>query len=120
MYKDEFIEKLNNIGWDKSQYIILSGGSMLMRGLKTQTHDFDLSVSKNLAEKIGLYNSPKNKDGVYIPFDMAEATDDMDKIEFDLVNGFQCQSLQSILRYKKNRGLSKDLRDIPIIEAVLA
>ena len=41
MEKQEFIEKLNNFGFPKTEFVILSGGSLLLRGLREETADFE-------------------------------------------------------------------------------
>jgi len=42
--------------------------------------------------------------------------DDFDKIQFDVVDGYQCESLDSILKFKRKMGRPKDLVDIKNIE----
>ena len=119
MNKKEFIAKLEEINWPKEEYIILSGGSLLLRGLREETADLDLTVTKRLAKEINLYDLPQDEKGYYLPHENVQTLDDFDKFEFDVVDGYQCETLESILAFKKQKMRPKDLKDIEIIEAAL-
>jgi hypothetical protein len=119
MNKAEYIAGLEKLGLPKSEYIILSGGSLLLRGLRETSADFDLCATKKLAEQIDLYHAPKDDKGFYTPFKNCQMLDDFDRIEYDIVDGYQCESLQSILAFKKRMNRPKDKIDIAKIEAVL-
>ena len=45
--------------------------------------------------------------------------DDFDKFKFDIVEGYQCETLESILAFKKRVNRPKDLKDIKAIERYL-
>ena len=45
--------------------------------------------------------------------------DDYDEKEFDLVDGYQCETLESILEFKKRLRRPKDLKDIVKIKKAL-
>ncbi|MDO5451635.1 MAG: hypothetical protein Q4F56_00925 [Candidatus Saccharibacteria bacterium] len=119
MDKKEFIAALEELGWPKNEYVILSGGSLLLRGLRETTADIDVSLSKHLAEEINLYDAPQDEKGYYNPRENVQAFDDSDKKEFDIVDGYQCETLESILAFKKKMMRPKDLKDIEKIEAAL-
>ena len=119
MNKEEFVARLEEIGWPKEEYIILSGGSLLMRGLREETADLDLTVTKRLAKEINLYDLPQDEKGYYTPHKNVQTMDDFDRFEFDVVDGYQCETLESILEFKRRKMRPKDLKDIEKIEAVL-
>jgi hypothetical protein len=116
MTRDEFICILNEVGWDKKEFIVLAGGSLLLRGIREETRDFDLSISKDFARKIKLHEFPKNSHGSYIAFKDAEVKDNLESHSFDMVSGFKCQDLLEIIRYKKNRKTPKDEKDLLAIQ----
>ena len=60
MKKEEFIQRLESFGLPKNEYLIRSGGSMLLRGLREETADFDLCVSEALAQRLDLEKYPKD------------------------------------------------------------
>ena len=117
MNRQEFIEKLESFGLPKSEYMILSGGSLLIRGLREETADFDLCVSKALAERLDLEHCPKDDKGYYAPFENVQMTANLGSKPFELVDGYQCETLESILEFKRRALRPKDLRDIAVIEA---
>lgn len=119
MNKQEFITKLEKINWPKEEFIVLSGGSLLLRGLREKTADLDLTVTKRLAKEINLYDLPQDKEGCYLSHGNVQSKDDFDKFEFDVVDGYQCESLESILAFKKRMMRPKDLKDIEKIEEAL-
>ena len=48
--------------------MICSGGSLLLRGLREETADFDLCVSEMLAQRLDLEKYPKDADRIsFIP-----------------------------------------------------
>ena len=120
MNRREFISGLEKMAFPKSEFIILSGGSLLMHGLRESTADYDLCASKALAERIGLYACPQDADGCFTPFENVQMKDDFERFSFDLVDGYQCETLESVLAFKKRLRRPKDLRDIEAIEARLA
>ena len=119
MNRQEFITKLETLDLPKSEYIILSGGSLLLRGLRQATADLDICVSEELAAKLDLKNCPKDEDGCYSPFEGVQMKADMAGRAFDVVEGYRCQTLEDILAAKRRWQRPKDLKDIEVIEAYL-
>ena len=119
MNRQEFITALNKLNLPRTEFVILSGGSLLMRGLRQETADMDLSASGKLAEMIRLYDCPKDEAGMYVPFENVQMNDDMERFSFDVIEGYRCESLEDILRQKKAWNRPKDLKDIEVIEAYL-
>ena len=115
MNKTEFVKALQKLNLPRKEFVILSGGSLLMRGLREQTSDLDLSASKKLAADLDLYNCQKDESGLYTPFENVQMKDDMEQFSFDMIDGFQCESLEDILRQKRKWRRPKDLADIEVI-----
>ena len=119
MNKEEYIKVLEELNLPKSEFIILSGGSLVMHGLREKTADLDLCFSKKLAEEIDLYSASVDEKGFYNPFENCQAMDGFEKVEFDLVDGYQCESLKSVLAFKERMRRPKDLKDIERIKEFL-
>ncbi|MBQ7202169.1 hypothetical protein IJS18_02165 [Candidatus Saccharibacteria bacterium] len=119
MNKEEYIKALEELNLPKSEFIILSGGSLVMRGLRDKTADLDLCFSKKLAEEIDLYSAPVDDKGFYTPFENCQVMDEFERIEFDEVDGYQCESLKSILAFKEKARRPKDFKDIERIKEFL-
>ena len=119
MNKQEFMARLEELDLPVTEFVILSGGSMLMRGLREQTNDLDLSASKKLAEILHLYDCPRDHHGLYIPFENVQMDDDMERFHFDVIDGYQCESLEDVIEQKRKWNRDKDHRDIEVIEEYL-
>ena len=120
MNRQEYLEKLEGFGFPKSEYMILSGGSLLMRGLRRQTADFDLCVTEKLAEKLDLKSCPTDDKGCYVPFEDVQMTSGLEGRVFDIIDGYKCETLESLLQFKRRLMRPKDLPDIKAVEAYLA
>ncbi|MBR3319672.1 hypothetical protein IKG06_04225 [Candidatus Saccharibacteria bacterium] len=102
------------------QFIILAGGSMVMHGLREETNDVDICVSQNLADELGLSGVQPNEKGYYeLPNDL-DVTVGMDRFPCEQVDGYLCQRLEEILKFKKRRNEPKDQQDIERIEEYFA
>ncbi len=93
---------------------------MLLRGLRQETADLDLCVSKELAEELDLDHCRMDESGSYTPFECVQMKVNLGKYPFDIIDGYQCETLESILSLKRRLMRPKDLRDIEVIETVLA
>ena len=119
MNKEEFLKTLEQLNLPRKEYIILSGGSLLLRGLREQTADLDITVSRKLAEELDLYHCPKDDHGIYTPFANVQMMDDMEQFRFDVIEGYQCESLEDILQHKLQWNRPKDQKDIEVIQVYM-
>ena len=119
MNKQEYLAELEKLKLPKTDYIILSGGSLLLRGLRDTTADLDLCVTETLAHNISLYDKPKDNHGFYALSDNCQMIIAFNQIEFDTVDGYRCESLKSILAFKKKNLRPKDIKDVENIEKYL-
>ena len=118
MKKEEFIQRLESFGLPKNEYLIRSGGSMLLRGLREETADFDLCVSEALAQRLDLEKYPKDEVGSYVPFKDVQMKANLAAFSFDVIDGYQCEILESILELKRSLMRSKDIPDIAAITSL--
>ena len=122
MNRAELVEKLNALDLDKQEYWLITGGAMVLYGLREQTHDVDLGCTSALADRLEqTYPTTINRFGTrWIRLD-----DDVELFEnwlhdgVETVDGIPVISLQGLLEMKKELNREKDLRDIQRIEAYL-
>ena len=93
------------------QFIILSGGSMVLHGLREETQDIDICVTETLAREMGLHKKKPNDKGYYELGDM-DVMIGFNRFNSELVDGYLCQRLEDILEFKRRRNLPKDQQDI--------
>ncbi len=123
MTKKEFLERLNGLGLNRSRFCIISGGTMLMYGLRSETNDIDIKMGvqyfEEIRKKFPVRKSPK--------FDyLYELTDDVEVAvqEFDLkdtvmIDGYLVESLELQLAWKLKNGRAKDEPEIKRIQKYL-
>ncbi|MBQ7611704.1 MAG: hypothetical protein IJU92_01365 [Spirochaetaceae bacterium] len=123
MNKWEILNCLSEFPYDRNEYWVITGGAMVLYGMREQTADIDLGCSKRLADQL-------EADGC-----MLQRTDDgkrwfkygenieifeewlMDSIE--TVCGFNVVSIKGLIKMKQELGRDKDKKDIELLKAFL-
>ena len=123
MNKEELLKLAYTLKLPKEEYCIISGGALLLHGLREKTNDLDIDVTQkgldilNQEYKLELINESKKQ---------YKVTDDIecflvDKLESDIIfiDSYPCKSLISIYNMKKRLNREKDQADILTIEKFL-
>ena len=115
MNKREFLRRLNELGLPKYQYVIISGGSLLMHGLREETADIDLAISDVLAAELGLHNKKPTKKGTYKLAKDVEVIIGMNKIPAEVIDDYLCETLRNVYEFKKQMNRPKDQPDLELL-----
>lgn len=126
MNRKEIIEVLNKLDLPKSEYVVLSGASMVMQKVKSKTSDIDISVSKEL---FGILKNNATIVNSFLGYDVYKVNDYevefsnnysfFDKSNVVLINDIYFQDLNSIKKMKENFNRNKDKNDIKKIDLFL-
>ena len=124
MNKKELLKLLDSLNLPKTEYYILSSGSMLLYGLRDIANDLDLCVSNELfeilKEKYNLNENNKNDSGFYkISKDIEIILNDKKNFKMDYIDEYPVENLKTILEFKEKRNLPKDKKDIENIKKYL-
>jgi hypothetical protein len=124
MNKEQLLILLESLELPKTEYYILSSGSLLLYGLREVAGDLDLCVSyelfEKLKEKYRLKDSDKNECGFYhISQDVEIVPNSKENFKMDYKDGYPVESLKSILEFKEKRNAPKDQKDIENIKKYL-
>ena len=124
MNKEELLNLLKSLELPKTEYYILSSGSLLLYGLREMAGDLDLCVSyelfEKLKEKYNLKDSDKNEYGFYhISQDVEIVPNSKESFKMDYKDGYPVENLKSILEFKEKRNAPKDQKDIENIKKYL-
>lgn len=123
MRKTDIIRKLQALDFDVSQYWVITGGAMVLYGIREETGDVDLGCTSELADLLEDQGYPVTvqKDGTrkIIICEDVEIFENWLYDTVQLVDGFPVISLNGLVQMKKSLGREKDLRDIQLIEAFL-
>ena len=52
MNKQDIIQKVHALGFPIEDFWLVTGGAMVLYGIKNETHDIDLGCSKRLADRL--------------------------------------------------------------------
>ena len=117
---------LDSASLDKDSFIIISGAALVMYGIKEFTSDIDISVSKeyldfllnNYAWTIEKFDE-KNNTYVYFIDDVINFSTNYYDVDYNVINGFKIQTVESILELKESLNREKDKKDIVKIKRYL-
>jgi hypothetical protein len=122
MNKEEILKRLGKLNYDKKEYIVISGASMVVQGVKKDTNDIDISVSDQLNStlelsdcKFHLTPSGKVYEMDYIELFRAFYED----TKYKVIESYRFATLESILDLKMRLNREKDKKDIMILRKLL-
>ena len=125
MNKVQIIKILNKYNLAKDEFIIITSAALVLRGIKNDAKDIDITVSLKLKEYLlKNYNcklkSSKNNVEVYNIDNIIDfSTYNYDKINYDLIDNFKVQTLSEIIKFKKQLNRPKDINDLKLINNYL-
>lgn len=124
MNKIELLNLLKELNFPKDEYYVLSGASLVLRGIREQAGDLDLCISEELFEKIKdtykLAEDKKNACGFYRINDNLEiVVNKKELFKMEIGEQYNLEDLHTILNFKIKRNAPKDKKDIENIKKYL-
>ena len=123
MNREEFLARLDSLNLDKQRYCVLSGGVMLLYGLRETTADIDIKVRpdyfEELKTKFIFTKSPKYPDLYELGDDVEVAVRDYDDKDVRAVLDHPVESLELTLQWMLKHNRPKDQEKIKIIQNYL-
>lgn len=123
MNKEEILKMIDSLNLDINDYYVLSGGSLLIQGLRETTNDLDLVVNERALEKLKQsYNFIKKYENGYIinhNIDVFLETNEDILNNRVIIDDYSCQSLESVYKFKKKLNREKDQDDLKKLESIL-
>lgn len=124
MNKEQFVKEYKDFvqlhGLDVEKTVVVSGGAMLMMGLREETGDIDLDVEPSVFNwflRKGYKSHRFGKDQILV----IEATENIDLHiceDFDettITEGVCHYTAEAVLRFKKKLNREKDQKDIKVL-----
>ena len=124
MNKQEIIKRLRDLNLPKDEYYVLSGASLVLRGIREKCSDIDLCISEELfadiKDRLKMTPDKINSCNFYHLSDFLEMVVDK-KSRFNMEKGdeFNLENINTILAFKESRNLPKDQQDIANIKKYL-
>lgn len=124
MNKFELLNLLKELNFPKDEYYVLSGASLVLRGIREQAGDLDLCISEELFEEIKdtykLTEDKKNTCGFYRINDNLEiVVNKKELFKMEIGEQYNLEDLHTILNFKIKRNAPKDQKDIENIKKYL-
>ena len=124
MNREQLLDLLKELNLPKDEYYVLSGASLVIRGIREQASDLDLCISKELFEQIkdkyNLTEDKKNECGFYHINDSLEVVvNEKENFNMEVCEPYNLEDLNTILEFKIKRNKPKDQVDIERIQEYL-
>lgn len=119
MNKTEIMKVLNEFPYSKDDYWLITGGAMVLYGIKEQTSDIDLGCNKKMADEL-------EKDGFFYKFtesgnrqfkygENIEIFENWLNDKAETVENIPVISVNGLIEMKQELGREKDNKDIELI-----
>ena len=124
MNRAELIERVKALPFPKEDFWVITGGAMVLYGLREKTHDIDLGCTSRLADELEQQGAEVSirKDGtrkLVLDGDV-EIMENWLYDRVETVEDIPVISLKGLKEMKLSLGREKDLRDVALIDAYLA
>ena len=121
MKKIELLNLLKELNFPKDEYYVLSGASLVLRGIRKEANDLDLCISEELfneiKDKYNLAEGNKNECGFYkINNNLEIVVNKKEDFKMEIGEKYNLEDLQTILDFKIKRNKPKDQKDIENIK----
>lgn len=119
MTKEDIYKKLDTLGLDKQDYIIITGSSLVCHEIIDNTEDIDLACSKEVFDsldwpvRVEYGEEIKYKDCFDINYNL------YDLEHIDIIEGYQCSDLITTYELKKSINKPKDKKLIQKLELMV-
>lgn len=123
MDRREILEKLREFPYGRGEYWVITGGAMVLYGIREQTHDVDLGCTRAMADHLEAdgFVPSRTADGKrkFRYGDDVEIFEDWLRGTVETVEGFPVISIGGLIQMKEELGREKDRRDLALIREYL-
>ena len=117
MNRQELMKKLAALPFPKNDYWLITGGAMVLYGMKPKTHDIDLGCTKALADRLEAEGHPfvRLEDGrrkFVLNAGEVELFEAWLYDRVETVEGFPVISIPGLIQMKETLGRPKDFADL--------
>ena len=120
MNRVEYLKKLDELELDKNRYCIISGGIMLLYGLRDSTEDIDIRIKPDYFEELKTRFKFKKSSKLDNLYELSEEIEvrvlDYDESNIEIYDGYPVWKLELQLEWFKEQKRDKDKQKIKIIE----
>lgn len=115
------LSKIAALGWETTDYWLITGAAMVLHGAKDVTHDIDMGVTTALADRLiragASWSGEPGARRIELDGDV-ELFENWRAGEIEMLDGVPALSLEGIVEMKTALGRPKDKRDVALIRAL--
>lgn len=116
MNKEELIKLIDSLEMNKNDFIVLSSGALVLRGIMDSAGDLDISVTSDGLDYLkSKYSLKQKENGFYQVNDKIECIEDNNKNK-ELVGNYYVEDINDYLNWIKNSKREKDKLRISMVE----
>ncbi len=123
MDKQGILKCLSEFPYDRNEYWVITGGAMVMYGIREETADIDLGCSRRLADRLEadgcLFRRTDDGKRWFKYAENIEIFEEWLSDSTETVCGINVVSIKGLIEMKQRLGRDKDKRDIELIKAFL-
>ncbi|MDO4962590.1 MAG: hypothetical protein Q4E75_00595 [bacterium] len=117
MNKEELLKLINTLKIDTNEFVILSSGALVLRGIYESAGDLDIAVTKKGLKQLNdNYNLKRKENGWYTVNDKVECILDDMELKKEKFGDYYLQDINNYLDYLKSSTREKDKLRIPLVE----
>ena len=120
MNRNDIIEKLKRFPYDRKEYWVITGGAMVLYGIRELTHDIDMGCTPEMADRLEedgyLYKVTEDGNRWFKIDDHIEVFENWLFDEVVSVEDIPVISIKGLIEMKQRLGREKDKRDLELIE----
>lgn len=117
MKKLELINLIDSLKLDAHDFVVLSSGALVLRGIMDEAGDLDIAVTNIGLEKLkSKYNLVKKDNGWYQVNENVECVPDNMEGKKELLDSIYVQDIDDYLNYLKSSNREKDKLRTPMVE----
>ena len=116
MNKEELIKLIDSLEMNKNDFVVLSSGALVLRGIMDSAGDLDISVTSDGLDYLkSKYSLKQKENGFYQVNDKIECIEDNNKNK-ELVDNYYVEDINDYLNWIKNSKREKDKLRISMVE----
>ncbi len=123
MNKTELLKNLREFPYAREDYWLITGGAMVLYGVKEQTSDIDLGCNEQLADQLErdgcFYRYTESGNRQFKYGEQIEIFENWLKDSVTQIEGVPVLTLRGLIEMKRELGREKDLKDIELISNYL-
>ena len=117
MKKNELVKLIESVKADKDEFVILSSGALVLRGILDEAQDLDIAVTRKGLEQLSKnYELKRKPNGFYTVTNMIECVEDEMIEKREKIGKYYLQDIFDYLDFIENSDREKDKKRVELVK----